>query len=79
MGTSASVFVCGILRLSTTPTPRTDDPAYWRKCAQDARRNADQVTDRSDKDTLFAIAEAYEQLAVLTEAKLAAKKQYGPA
>jgi len=37
------------------------------------------MSDRSDKDTLFAIAEAYEKLAVLTEAKLAAKKQYGPA
>jgi len=65
------------LRLITTPTSRTDDPAHWRKCAQDARRSADQLGDRADKDTLLAIAEAYEQLAGLTEAKLAAKQQYG--
>ena len=50
-----------------------DDPAHWRRHAEEARRTADQLDDPADKKTMLDIAEAYEQLATLAEAKLASK------
>jgi hypothetical protein len=58
----------------TTPASSENDPAHWRQCAEDARRAADQTVDPIDKSTLIDIASAYEQLAVIAEAKLASKK-----
>ena len=57
-----------------TPTPHEADPAPWRQRAEDARRDADLLTDPIDRDTLIAIANAYEQLAAIAEAKLASKR-----
>ena len=50
-----------------------DDPGHWRQCAEEARRTADQLDDPADKKTMLDIAEAYEQLATLAEAKRASK------
>lgn len=50
-----------------------DDPAHWRRHAEEARRTAGQLDDPANKKILLGIAEAYEQLATLAEAKLASK------
>ena len=56
-----------------TPTPLEADPAHWRQRAKDARRDADLATGPIDRDSLIGIANAYEKLAVIAEAKLASK------
>jgi len=48
------------------------DSAYWRQCAEQARRTADQGTDPTTRKTLLDIAEAYDKIAALAEAKLTA-------
>jgi hypothetical protein len=53
-----------------SPTPLEDNPACWRQCAEDARREADLATNPIDRDTLIGIANAYERLAAIAEAKL---------
>lgn len=53
-----------------TPTSVEKDPAHWRQCADQARRAAEQDTDPTTTKTLLEIAEAYEKLASLAEAKL---------
>jgi len=53
-----------------TPTSVEIDPAYWRQCAEQARRTANQEIDPTANKTLLEIAEAYEKLAALAEAKL---------
>jgi hypothetical protein len=58
----------------STPASSENDPAHWRQCAEEARRAADQTVDPIEKSTLIDIASAYEQLAVLAEAKLATQK-----
>lgn len=58
----------------STPASSENDPAHWRQCAEEACRAADQTVDPIEKSTLIDIASAYEQLAVLAEAKLATQK-----
>jgi len=53
-----------------TPTSVEKDPANWRQCAEQARQAADQETDPAANKTLQEIAQAYEKLAALAEAKL---------
>jgi uncharacterized membrane protein len=53
-----------------TPTSVDKHPAHWRQCADQALRAADQETDPTTRKTLQEIAEAYENLAALAEAKL---------
>jgi len=53
-----------------TPTSAEKNPAYWRQCAEQARQTADQETDPAANKTLQEIAESYEKLAALAEAKL---------
>jgi len=55
-----------------TPTAVEKDAAYWRQCAEEARRLSDQETDPTTTSTLLEIAEAYEKLAALAEAKATA-------
>jgi hypothetical protein len=55
-----------------TPSIR-DDPAHWRRRAQEARRLADQLDDPITKQTMLDIARSYEQLATLAETKRAPK------
>jgi hypothetical protein len=42
-----------------TPTSVEQDPAHWRRCADQARRAADQESDSTAKKTLLEIAEEY--------------------
>ena len=57
------------------PTPHEADPASWRQRAEDARREAELAPDLIDRDTLISIANAYEKLAAIAEAKLASKRE----
>ena len=56
-----------------TPTSVEKDSAYWRQRADQARRAGDQEIDPTARETLLEIAEAYEKLAALTEAKVSAQ------
>ena len=58
----------------TTSASGEADPANWRQRAQQARRDAEDMLDSVSKKTLIEIADAYEQLAILAEAKLASEK-----
>ena len=58
----------------TTSASGEADPAHWRQRAQQARRDAEDMLDSVSKKTLIEIAYAYEQLAILAEAKLASEK-----
>jgi hypothetical protein len=60
--------------MSLTPQPDEDEPTHWRRRAEDARRNAEQSIDQVTKKILADIANAYDQLAALAEAKLAGQK-----
>lgn len=60
--------------MSLTPQLDEDEPTHWRRCAEDARRNAEQSIDQVSKKILADIADAYDQLAGLAEAKLASHK-----
>jgi len=60
--------------MSLTPQPDEDEPTHWRRRAEDARRNAEQSIDQVTKKILANIANAYDQLAALAEAKLAGQK-----
>jgi hypothetical protein len=60
--------------MSLTPQPDEDEPTHWRRCAEDARRTAEQTIDQVTKKILAEIAEAYQQLAGLAEAKRARPK-----
>ena len=60
--------------MSLAPKPDEDDPTHWRRCAKDARRNAEHAIDQVSKKILADIADAYDQLASLAEAKLASHK-----
>jgi hypothetical protein len=56
------------------PTPSIlDDPSHWRRRAEEARRVADQLDDAIAKKTMLDIAQSYEQLAALAQAKRAPK------
>jgi hypothetical protein len=39
------------------------DPEYWRRRAEEAKRNAEDATDPEDKKTLIEIAVLYKELA----------------
>ena len=60
--------------MSLTPQPDEDERTHWRRCAENARRNAEQSIDQVTKKILADIADAYDQLAALAEAKLASQK-----
>ena len=55
--------------MSLTPQPDEDEPTHWRRCAEDARRNAEQSIDQVTKKILADIADAYDQLAALAESE----------
>jgi hypothetical protein len=50
-----------------------DDSVHWRQRAEESRRIAGRLDDPVSKKTLLDIADAYEQLATLAEAKRASK------
>jgi hypothetical protein len=51
----------------------SDDPAYWRRRAEEAHRDAEKFDDPSVKETLLDIAKGYENVANLLEAKAQTK------
>jgi hypothetical protein len=60
--------------MSITPRADEDEPAHWRRCAAETRRASKQTVDPISKKTLAEIADAYEQLAALAQARRAAEK-----
>jgi hypothetical protein len=60
--------------MSLTPQPDEDEPTRWRRCAEDARRDAEQSIDQVNKKILADIADAYDELAALAKAKPASHK-----
>jgi hypothetical protein len=54
-------------------TPSIDDPTHWRQRAKESRQTADQLHDPVARKTMLEIADAYEQLAALAEAKRGSK------
>jgi hypothetical protein len=50
-----------------TALSSNDDPAHWRRRAEEARREAEQIGDPSTKNALLEIAAAYERVAAIIE------------
>jgi hypothetical protein len=69
-GTQHCLLCSPIMDTSTENT----DPAFWRERAEEARRMAEQLSDAVAQQTLRDIAEGYEQLAKLAEARQATGK-----
>jgi hypothetical protein len=59
--------------MKITPPAGEDEAAHWQRCANEARRSAEESADQIAKKALADIAEAYEQLARLAQAKRVAK------
>jgi len=59
--------------MKISPVPHENEAAHWRRCAEDARRAAEQALDSVSRKTLAEIADAYERLATLADAKLVSK------
>ena len=51
------------------PMSQVDDAEYWRKCAEEIRVQAEQMSKPEYKRDLLDIAIGYEQLAKLAEDK----------
>jgi hypothetical protein len=51
-----------------------NDPAHWRRRAQQARSVADRLNDPVAKQTKLEIAQEYEQLAAIAKTRLVADK-----
>jgi hypothetical protein len=49
-----------------------NDPAHWRRRAQETRSIADRLDDPIAKQTMLEVAEHYEQLAAIAETRLIA-------
>jgi hypothetical protein len=60
--------------MSLTPQLDEDERTHWRRCAEDARRDGEQSIDQVSKQILADIADAFDQLAALAQAKLASHK-----
>ena len=56
----------------------SDDPAFWRRRAEEARRDADKFDDPSVKETLSNIAKSYETVADYIEAQAKLKSERNP-
>jgi len=69
-------YMWGTSLLTEMQTLLRDEPAQWRERAEEARRAASQSQgiDPFAEKTLLEIADAYEQLVRLAEAKLASAK-----
>jgi hypothetical protein len=52
-----------------------NDPAHWRRRAQETRSIADRLNDPIAKQTMLEIAQLYEQLAAIAKTRLIAGKQ----
>jgi len=52
-----------------------DDPGYWRARAEEVRAIADDMKHSRSKEIMLGIAEDYEKIAQITEARLQQKPQ----
>lgn len=50
-----------------------NNPAHWRRRAEESRRLAEEVDDPAAKEMLLEVAKSYEQLAALAEANTMGK------
>ena len=46
---------------------RTNDPAFWRQRADEARRMVDQLSDPAEQQAMREVAASYDKLAKLAE------------
>ena len=61
------------------PTPNLlNDPAHWRRRAEEMRNIADQLDDPVAKQKMLEVAEHYEQIAAIAEKRPVAGKQSKP-
>jgi hypothetical protein len=51
-----------------------NDPAHWRKRAEETRSIADKIDDPTAKQTMLQVAEHYERIAVIAQTRLVAGK-----
>jgi len=51
-------------------TSQFDDPAHWRRRAEETRQLADQVDDLDAKNSIIAIVAAYEGFVIFAEERL---------
>jgi hypothetical protein len=57
------------------PTPTLlNNPAHWRRRAQESRSSANKLDDPIAKQTMLEIAQHYEQIATIAETRLVAGK-----
>jgi hypothetical protein len=57
------------------PTPTLlNDPAHWRRRAQETRSIADRLDDPVAKQTMLEVAQHYEQIATIAETRVVADK-----
>jgi hypothetical protein len=58
------------------PTPTLlNDPAHWRRRAQETRTMADQLNDPAAKQKLLEVAQHYEEIAAIAEKRSVAGRQ----
>ena len=57
-----------------TALSSNDGPAHWRRRAEEARRDAEQIDDPSTKNALLEIAAAYERVAAIIETGSASER-----
>ena len=54
-------------------TRMIDDPSHWRRRAEEARAEADRLSDLTMKQTMLEIAAAYQRLAEIADRRTKAK------
>jgi hypothetical protein len=57
------------------PTPTLNDPAHWRRRAEETRSIAAQLDDPAAKKAMLEIAEQYERIAAIAQTRTVAGKQ----
>lgn len=71
--TRGTAVWCQRLLFMKSPRPFEENAVQLRQRAEECRRDAEHSPDPIDRDTLLALAHAFEQLAALAEAKLASR------
>ena len=59
------------------PIP-VNDPAYWRKRAEETRALADEMTDVLAKIRMLKLVKDYEELAIRTEKRVRERQKFSP-
>jgi hypothetical protein len=56
------------------PLPRLNDPEYWRGRAEEARTIGERMVDGEARESMFKVAEQYEELGRKAERRRIAKE-----